>query len=67
MHIPPDPPSLRSSAWSDLSSTRVSVAIQLISQLLPPSAENACSKRHESAETHSMTNRTKIDRPLSVS
>jgi hypothetical protein len=49
------------------SATRVSVAIQFTSHVLPPSSENACSKRHEFAVTSDMTNRTKIARPLNVS
>src|SRR6266851_7112353 len=47
--------------------TRVSVAIQLISHVFPPSLENACSKRHESGVMSEMTNRTRMARPFSVS
>src|SRR5690606_34838540 len=47
--------------------TRVSIAIQLASHVLPPSAENACSKRHESSETCEMTKRTRMARPFHVS
>src|SRR5215813_12471990 len=47
--------------------TRVSVAIQLTSQVLPPSSENACSKRHEFGVMSEITNRTKMARPFSVS
>src|SRR5580693_9793606 len=52
---------------SDSSFTRVSVATQFISQLLPPSSENACSKRHELGVMSETTNRTRITRPSSVS
>jgi hypothetical protein len=44
--------------------TRVSTAIQFTSQVLPPSSEKACSKRHESAEMSDQTFRTKIVLPL---
>ena len=47
--------------------TRVSVAIQFTSQVLPPSSENACSNRQEFGEMFDMTNRTKMARPLNVS
>src|ERR1700676_3340668 len=42
---------------------RVSTAIQLTSQVLPPSSENDCSKRHESAVMSDQTLRTRIVRP----
>jgi len=45
-------------ALSDSAFTRVSVAIQLTSQVLPPSSENACSKRHEFGVMSEITNRT---------
>jgi hypothetical protein len=45
-------------AWPDRSFSRVSVAIQFTSQVLPPSSEKACSKRHESGVMPEMTNRT---------
>jgi hypothetical protein len=45
----------------------VSVAIQLTSQVFPPSAEKACSKWHEVAVMSEMTKRTKMARPFSVS
>src|SRR5258705_1310328 len=51
----------------DHSCTRVSIAIQFTSQVLPPSSENACSNRHEFGVMSEITNRTKIARPLSVS
>src|SRR5215831_18614870 len=54
-------------ALSGSSFTRVSVAIQLTSQVLPPSSENACSKRHEFGVMFEITKRTKMDRPLNVS
>src|SRR5580704_3616870 len=44
--------------------TRVSTAIQFTSQVLPPSSENACSKRHDSAEMSDQTFRTITVRPL---
>ena len=46
---------------------RVSIATQFTSHDLPPSSENACSKRHEFGVLHEITNRTKIARPLSDS
>jgi hypothetical protein len=46
---------------------RVSTAIQLISHVAPPSAENACSKRQTSALVDSMTKRTSTRRPLNSS
>lgn len=46
---------------------RVSVAIQLTSQVFPPSAENDCSKRQEVRVTSEMTKRTRIARPLYIS
>src|SRR5215468_11190323 len=58
------PPSQRAS--SDSFFTRVSVAIQFTSQVLPPSSENACSKRHEFGVMFEITKRTKMDRPLNV-
>src|SRR5436190_16512644 len=45
----------------------VSIAIQFISQVLPPSSEKACSKRQESGLMSEMTKRTRIARPLKVS
>src|SRR6185369_5843214 len=53
--------------FAGASSTRVSTAIQFTSQVLPPSSENACSKRHEFGVMSEMTNRTRIARPFSVS
>jgi len=47
--------------------TRVSTAIQFVSQVLPPSSENACSKRHEFAVMSDHTLRTRIIRPLNGS
>src|ERR1700677_1759168 len=52
---------------SDSSFTRVSVAIQLTSQLLPPSSENACSNRHESGVMSDQTFRTRMVLPLNSS
>src|SRR5258708_35567026 len=49
---------------SDSSFIRVSVATQLTSQLLPPSSENACSKRHEFVVMFDITNRTRMARPI---
>ena len=49
------------------SPTRVSVATQLVSQVLPSSSENACSKRIDVGVTSEMTKRTRIRRPLNVS
>src|SRR5262249_56215780 len=54
-------------ALSGADFNRVSVAIQLTSQVLPPSSENACSKRHEFGVMFEITKRTKMDRPLNVS
>ena len=54
-------------ALSGPSFSRVSVAIQFVSQVLPPSSENACSKWQESGVTSEMTNRTRMARPLSGS
>jgi hypothetical protein len=45
----------------------VSLAIQLTSQVLPPSAENACSKRQEVGVMSKITNRTRMARPFRVS
>ena len=45
----------------------VSVAIQLISQVLPPSSEKACSKWQELGVISEITNLTSIARPLYVS
>ena len=45
----------------------MSIAIQFASQVLPPSSENACSKRHELAVISDMTNRTKMVLPFNVS
>ncbi len=47
--------------------TRVSTAIQFVSQVLPPSSENDCSKRHEFAVMSIHTLRTRIIRPLNGS
>src|ERR1700682_976860 len=47
--------------------TRVSVAIQFTSQVLPPSSEKACSKWHEFGVMSEMTNRTKMALPLNGS
>src|SRR5215813_2405455 len=47
--------------------TRVSVAIQFTSHVLPPSSENACSKWQEFGVISEMTNRTRIARPFKVS
>ncbi|MBA3583576.1 MAG: hypothetical protein H0W36_03435 [Gemmatimonadetes bacterium] len=52
---------------AEASSIRVSTAIQFTSQVLPPSAENACSKRQDVGVISEMTKRTKICRPFSVS
>jgi len=46
---------------------RVSVAIQLTSQVLPPSTEKACSKCAESGVMPEMTKRTRMSRPSNVS
>src|SRR5690606_31209110 len=46
---------------------RVSTAIQLVSQVFPPSSENACSNRSVSGETCVMTKRARIVRPSTVS
>src|SRR5262249_20069706 len=54
-------------ALSGSAFNRVSVAIQLTSQVLPPSSENACSKRHEFGVMFEITKRTKMDRPLNFS
>src|SRR5580700_8450834 len=54
-------------ALSDSSLTRVSVAIQFTSQVLPPSAENACSKWQEAGVTSDQTCRTKMFFPLNDS
>lgn len=54
-------------ALSADSGARVSVAIQLTSQVLPPSSENDCTKRAESGLMSQITKRTRIARPLSVS
>ena len=45
----------------------MSVAIQLDSHDLPPSSENACSKRHVSAVAQAITKRTNTGLPSSVS
>src|SRR5215469_7594713 len=42
---------------------QVNVPIQLGSQVLPPSVENACSVRNEFAAASEKTKRTKIDLP----
>src|SRR6267154_15221 len=47
--------------------SRVSSATQLTSHVLPPSSENACSKRIESGEIGVMTKRTRMARGPSVS
>ena len=52
---------------TDSSFTRVSVAIQFTSQVLPPSSENACSKRHESGVMSDQTFRTRMVLPLNDS
>src|SRR4030095_8094581 len=54
-------------ASSDSSFNRVSVPLQFTSQVLPPSSENACSKRHEFGVMSEITNRTKMARPFTVS
>ncbi len=46
---------------------RVSIAIQLISHVFPPSSENACSKRHAFALSFVMMKRTRIVCPFTVS
>src|SRR5260370_21923835 len=51
-------------ALSDSSFTRVSVAIQFTSQVLPPSSENACSTWEEFGAMSEMTNRTSMVLPL---
>src|SRR4029077_10796369 len=48
-------------------STRVSTAIQLTSQVLPPSSEKDCSKWQEIGVMSEITNRTKMARPLYIS
>src|SRR5580658_1944233 len=52
---------------SDLSFTRVSTAIQFTSHVLPPSSENDCSKRHESAVMSDQIFRTRMLLPLNGS
>src|SRR5271167_717126 len=47
-------------ARSDSSFTRVSTSTQFASQVLPPSSENDCSKRHESAVMSEKTFRTRM-------
>jgi len=47
--------------------TRVSIATQLTSQVLPSSSEKACSKRHDVAVMSEMTKRSRMGRPLNVS
>src|SRR6266487_1291823 len=54
-------------AFSDSFFTRVSIAIQFTSQVLPPSSENACSKRPESGVMSDQTFRTRMLLLLSVS
>jgi hypothetical protein len=54
-------------AQSDSSLMRVSTAIQFTSQVLPPSSENACSKRHESGVMSDHTLRTRIALPSNSS
>src|SRR5581483_10357926 len=57
-----------SELWARNSScTRVSVAIQLTSHVLPPSSENACSKRHEVEVMSDQTFRTRIILPSNSS
>ena len=51
----------------DPSGIRVSVATQLISQVRPPSSENACSNRYESGATGAIVNRTRMALPFSAS
>jgi hypothetical protein len=46
---------------------RVAVLIQLISQVLPPSAEKACSSRLAPLVMSPKVNRTKVMRPLTGS
>ena len=63
---PPDS-SLLSTPQLHSMGIRVSVAIQFTSQVLPPSSENACSKRQEFAVMSDQTLRTRIMRPLKFS
>src|SRR6202041_3338982 len=49
------------------SGMRVSTAIQFTSQVLPPSSEKACSKRHELAVISNQRLRTRMVRPLNGS
>lgn len=42
---------------------RVYVLIQFVSQVVPPSAENACSERTSVADTGQIVKRTRILRP----
>jgi hypothetical protein len=60
-HHSPVPLRLSSSCSS------VSVTITFTSQVLPPSTENACSKRHEVAVMTDTSNRTRIVLPLYAS
>jgi hypothetical protein len=43
--------------------TRVSIAIQFTSQVLPPSVENDCSNLHDSGLMSEMMKRTRTGRP----
>ena len=43
---------------------RVSVTMKFVSQILPPSSENACSKRHEFGVISEAINRTRMVLPL---
>jgi hypothetical protein len=47
--------------------TRVSIAIQFTSQVLPPSAENDCSNLQDSVLMSEMMKRTRTGRPLKFS
>jgi hypothetical protein len=47
--------------------TRVSIAFQFTSQVLPPSAENDCSNLQDSGLRSEMMKRTKTGRPLKFS
>src|SRR5262245_33945664 len=65
------PPRRQSSKFGSFgqvhSFTRVSVAIQFTSQVLPPSSENACSNLAELGVMSDITNRTRMARPFRVS
>jgi len=68
-HLDPSNPSHFGQRFLDVAPlrTRVSVAIQLTSQLLPPSSENACSNRAVFSSSTLITKRTRMARPPRVS